>query len=629
MRTADRLLPFAGTEEELERYLHEFTRLVGGMAGRHPGREGGWVATGGALLSSNPNTVPWRIRIRREGDGLTLASEFRCLPWTRLKRRRLAAYREGQLADYLTARVRGSGPESFRPLAFREPFAPYGTGVPALTAAFAWLILTGLATFAGTLLVMTLGSVPFVSRSLREIADHSGALLRAGAVPLPSLAEVAATGPWTPALVFAVPIAFFFALVHGAALAACDLGSRAARLPQASFFFQAILLGVAFFPYVGGLSVAIALAVPLSAHLGSTLVWSRRRERVRDGPRPSKAVLIIAIALSASVAGAVVPRATEWKGALDRIALFRDAWLLDHAVGRAIAATYYRTTLYTAEPLKELYSSDPSRPCRAQPLAGCAKAQTIPLLRILHFTVTAPGEYADVSVGDDIRSPSVQVRPTSLTNLEDLKGALDEVSRRTFRGERLRELCALGWHAIYYAGPLAALLVAMGALAPVVRLLFRRLRPATAIFALSSCTIVATLSLVLLTSPGEDSPDLAENLADARTAVRHEAAFRASRLDSTAALADPLLKASDDEDLRVRLWAVAALGKSADPRAYAKLVERLEDPELFVRYRAAEGLGYLRDPRAVPHLLRVMRGRSWYEGNYALDALRRIHPGFY
>jgi HEAT repeat protein len=83
----------------------------------------------------------------------------------------------------------------------------------------------------------------------------------------------------------------------------------------------------------------------------------------------------------------------------------------------------------------------------------------------------------------------------------------------------------------------------------------------------------------------------------------------------------------DDPDYTVKLWVCAALGKSGDSRAYSKLIERLADPEIHVRYRAAEGLGYLRDLRAVEPLLAVMRGRSWYEGAYALDALRRIQPG--
>jgi hypothetical protein len=241
-------------------------------------------------------------------------------------------------------------------------------------------------------------------------------------------------------------------------------------------------------------------------------------------------------------------------------------------------------------------------------------------LRALGFVVVQPGRFHEVEVSEVVAYNFVSIRRNGGT-LQDLKVALDELSRATFRGARLRELSSLAWHTIYYVGPPVVLLVAMGALAPFVSLLFRRLPPKTAIFALSACAMLASLSLVIVAGqapPAADPAELAEALGHAVPAIRHEAAFRASQMDSTAPLADALLRAADDADLRVRHWAVAALGKSGDPRAFAKLLERLDDPELFVRYRAAEGLGHLRDARAVEPLLRVMRERSWYEGGYAL-----------
>src|SRR5581483_9942747 len=107
MRTPERALPFAGTDEELERYLAEFARAAGFGPARDP-RRGGWLLAGGARLSSNPNTVPLALRISRNGPGLVLWGEFRALPWTRAKVGRIAGHRAGQLADYLTSRVRGS-----------------------------------------------------------------------------------------------------------------------------------------------------------------------------------------------------------------------------------------------------------------------------------------------------------------------------------------------------------------------------------------------------------------------------------------------------------------------------------------------------------------------------------------
>src|SRR4051812_36076986 len=140
--TEDKALPFAGTDEELEKYLLEFARLVGGLAGRRSAPERGWLLSAGALLSTNPNTLRWSVRIVRTDQGLTLAETVRSLPWARAKAARIAAFRKGQLADYLTARVRGSGPEKFDPARLREPFAAFGSGVAALTGSFTWTVLT-------------------------------------------------------------------------------------------------------------------------------------------------------------------------------------------------------------------------------------------------------------------------------------------------------------------------------------------------------------------------------------------------------------------------------------------------------------------------------------------------------
>jgi len=619
--TDEKTLPFAGTPEELEQYLLEFARMTGGIAGRH---EGGWLVAGGALASTNPNTAPWKIHVARGADGLTLSCRGRSLPWTRAKAARIAAFREGQLADFLTARVRGSGPEKFDALRLREPFSPFGASVAAATASYTWTVATSLAAFAGATAAAVLASMPLMSVAIRDIAAHSAALQQAGAIPLPSPAEAAATGAFGPALVFAFPVAFFAALVHSAALAASDLWFRASRVPQASFLFQAIFVGLAFFPFVSILAIPLALLIPLTAHLGASVVWSRRRERIREGPRPQKTVVLIGVLLAASLAGAIVPPVSAWKETLPKIARFRDGWLLGNSAGKSIATTYYRYTLYTAEPIKELYSMDRSRAARAQPIAGCADPVVMPRLRALGFTVTSPSAPNDVVVGTGGVAPG--------KDLAELKIALDDHSRRAFRGGALRDLNSYAWSSLYYAGPLVAILVLMGAVAPVISILFRKLQPRQAVFALCAISMIAILILVLAADPPPAAVDpavIAEVLTDARVHRRHEAAFRAFLLDSTAPLAEALLKASDDSDLRVRLWAVAALGKSGDARALPKLIERLDDPEIFVRYRAAEGLELLRDPKAAAPLEKMMRERSWYEGLYAISALRAIQPGKY
>jgi hypothetical protein len=619
--TDEKTLPFAGTPEELEKYLLEFARFAGGIAGRHHGI---WLVAGGALGSTNPNTVPWKIFIRRTPEGLTLTTAVRSLPWTRTKLARIAAFREGQLADYLTARVRGSAPEKFDLLRLREPFAPFGSGVAAVTASYSWTIVTGLAAFAGAAGAAVLASLPLMSASIRDVAAHAAALQQAGAIPLPSPAEAAATGAFGAAAIFAFPLAFFAALVHGAALTASDLGFRAARVPQASALFLAIFVGLAFFPFLSVLAVPLALLLPLAAHLAASLVWSRRRERVRDAPRPQKSVVLIGVLLAGSLAGVIVPPVSAWKENLPKIALFRDAWLLGNPLGKRIASAYYRYTLYSAEPIKELYAVDRARAARAQPIAGCADPSLTPRLRTLGFAVTSPDAPNDVVVGPGGVAPG--------KDLGELKLALDEHSRKTFRAGALRDLNSYAWSSLYYVGPLVVTLVAMGFLAPGVSFLFRKLPPKQAIFALSAISMIAILVLVLAVDqppPVADPEVIADALSDARVARRHEAAFRASQLESTAPLAEPLLKACDDADLRVRLWAVAALGRSGDPRALPKLIERLDDPEIFVRYRAAEGLELLRDPKATSALEKVLRERSWYEGLYALAALRAVQPGKY
>jgi hypothetical protein len=613
--TQPRTLPFAGTDEELEKYLQEFARLSGAIPARIATGEGGWIVSGGARLSMNPNTLPWSARIVRDGDGLTLGTRFHALPWTRRKAGRIAEFRGGQLADYLTARVRGAGPEKFDPLRMSAPFAPFGSGVAALTASFTWVVLTGLAVFAFAYAFTVLASLPLMSVFIRDIAAHSARLQAAGAIPLPSLAEASEIGALGAAVVFSVPIAFFAALVHTAALTACDLGVRTLRVPQASAIFLTILATLAFWPFLSILALPLAMLIPGGASLGAGLVWSLRRERVREGSPPQKALVLVAVILAASLAGAVVPRVTSWKDALVRIALFRDDWLLGNDPGKSIASTYYRYTLYTAEPLKELYSTDGTRPSRQQPIAACADPATAERLRGLGFVVAASPADLEVAPAKD---------------LEDLKAALGRASRESFRGRWLRELCSYGWYSVYYAGPLVVLVVLMGAFAPFVSVLFRKLPPKMATFLLAATAMATSLLIVLATSgeaPAPTPADLAEALTDARSRIRHEAAVRASELVSTKEMADALLKAAGDRDFRVRLWACAALGKSGDSRALATLLERLDDPELFVRYRAAQGLGYLRNPGAVEGLRRAMRERSWYEGLYALDALREIQPG--
>jgi hypothetical protein len=619
--TTPTTLSFAGTDDELEKYLLEFAGRIRGVAGRRAPPDPGWTVSGGTFLSLNPNTVPWRIQVRRDSSGLSLTSRVRGLPWTRAKARRIGAFRQGQLSDYLTGRVRGSPPERFDTARLQNPFTPFGESIAARTGSFAWIVLTGLAALALAFVCAVLASYGPMSSSIRGLLAHSAALEKAGAIPLPSLSEAASTGALGAAVVFALPVAFLAGLVHAAALAACDLGSRAARLPQASFLLLTLLWVLAFFPYLSLASIPLAIVVPGGAQLGATLVWGLRRERLRESGPPRGVVVAMGVILAASLAGAAVPQVADWKECRMRVALFRDGWLLGHPLGRWIASTYYRYTLYAADPLKQVYSSDPAIAARQQCIALCTDPGVAARLRRLHVTATSLPAGSDLAVGPGGVPPG--------DTEEDLLRALDRWSGEHFRGRWLLDLCTLGWRSLYYLGPLVLLLLLMGGFAPLVSLLFRKLRPHMAVFALCACAMVTSLLLVLAgrgASPEYSAAELAEALSDPRPAIRHEAAYRAYRLERPSGLTDALLGAADDEDLRVRLWACAALGKCADPRALPKLLERLNDPESFVRYRAAEGLQSLRDPRAIGPLLRMMRERSWYEGSYALEALRAIQP---
>src|SRR4030095_7048548 len=102
---------------------------------------------------------------------------------------------------------------------------------------------------------------------------------------------------------------------------------------------------------------------------------------------------------------------------------------------------------------KELYSMDRSRAGRAQPLAGCADASVTPRLRALGFSVTSPSAPHDVLVGPGGINPG--------KDLAELKLALDEHSRRTFRGGALRDLNSYAWGSLYYVAAVGVLSLLM------------------------------------------------------------------------------------------------------------------------------------------------------------------------
>lgn len=646
--TAPASIPAGGTDEEIEKYLLEFAGRIQGWSARDA-RRGGWVVGAGVPLSTNPNTVAWSLRVSREGDRLAFQPEAFRLPWTRRKGTRIAGWRQGQLADFLETRLRGGGADAVDARRLRSPFAPFGSTPAAISASFAWGTACACGALALAFLALLLPAFVLMHAATGEIAARARAIEAAGDLPLPSLAEAASMGFGSAigaAALFSFPVAFFLGLVHALALLAGEFWPRAARLGQASFAFQAIFLAAAFIPFVPfPVALPCAFLVPFAAHAGYTLVWGRRGERVREGGPPRRTLAATAFLVTAAVVAALVPLPADAETFRDKLALFRDRFLVGHPLGKAAALFYYRHTLATADPLKRFFTTDPAVPVRAQRTArvdAADEARIAGWLRKLDFSIVPKGVPADVAAGDGtLASGGAEVRWDPSTGEEGLARALDRLGAEAFRGRWLLDLTALSWRAVFHAGPLFLLVLFAGFCSPMVSVIFRALPPRWASMSLLLC-LASTAGLMLWDYSRQSeaydrveeiraSPDperLARALGHPAVFVRHEAAYRAFKLkEGHAAMAKALLEASDDEDARVRLWAAAALGKTRDPRALDRLLARLKDREFLVRYRAAEGLGFLGDPRAVEPLRDLMRNGSWYEGLYALEALRRIDPG--
>lgn len=678
-------IEFAGGDEECEKYLLEFAARAGAWAGRDTrrgrpsappssaeGPEGRhWVVGGGAFLSTNPNTLSWKVRVARAEGKLTFHGETLAFPGTRAKSSRVTAYREGQLADFIETRLRGGTPDRFPADRLREPFSPFGSDPAAATASFAWCVAGGLGAVLLSLLAVTFAAFFLMSGTIRETDARSLLVESAGALPLPSRAEAASIGfgfRLGCAILFAAPVAFYFGFVHSLALVGGEVWPRLARLGQFTFLFNFILMAYALAAFLSvWTAVPLAALAAFATHFGYAAVWSRRRERVREGPRARPAVVAAGVILAAGLIGLLTPRPASEEERQNRQALFRDRYMLGNAPGKAAARFYYRHTLYAADPLKAFFSADRRKAQRLQRTAtltpGGSEEGPDPdparqAFRALGFIVVPSRPLdADVLAGDWRKAPDVVATRNEVRNytggkahsfpvrsyadVPALAAALEELSGRAFRGEGARSLNFFAWYAVYYAGPFFLLLVFVGICCPGASVIYRVFSRKVAHLTLLACLLTSGLILALEAArsravagavgsvEGDPSPDaLASALASPFEIVRHEAAYRAFRNPSTA-LGDALLRAADDPDVRVRLWACAALGKTRHPGALPKLTERLGDPELFVRYRAAQGLGFLGRPEAVAPLVKMVREGTWYEGHYALEALRRIRPDEY
>jgi len=79
-----------------------------------------------------------------------------------------------------------------------------------------------------------------------------------------------------------------------------------------------------------------------------------------------------------------------------------------------------------------------------------------------------------------------------------------------------------------------------------------------------------------------------------------------------------------DEDKKVRLAAVDALGSLKDARAYEHLVPLLDDEDNDIRFATAVALGELGDNRAVIPLERACKDPNRYVRAAALESIQKL-----
>jgi hypothetical protein len=238
---------------------------------------------------------------------------------------------------------------------------------------------------------------------------------------------------------------------------------------------------------------------------------------------------------------------------------------------------------------------------------------------------------------------------------EDLVKALDDVYQLGGLESMLLELTWLGWTAVFYAGPVFVLLLAAAPFAAGLAWLTRRHSPqgvrrvVVGLFAGSLAALIVIFiarwgpmnrvaALKRLPADDQKAIDLlAAGLRDPDPNVRYEAAFQSYMKLKPATfprggLTPELRAGTADASVRVRLWCAAALGLTRDPAVRPDILESMDDADMLVRYRAAEGLENLDTKRqpvpkeSVAKLVEMVKTRPWYEGMYALDALRRIEP---
>jgi HEAT repeat protein len=83
-----------------------------------------------------------------------------------------------------------------------------------------------------------------------------------------------------------------------------------------------------------------------------------------------------------------------------------------------------------------------------------------------------------------------------------------------------------------------------------------------------------------------------------------------SSLPKTDGIYGLIEKTMDSRSLKVRIWAITALGNSGDPRAVRSLIDCCQDKSPEIRLHAIEGLHRLRSGRAVSVLIDRLKDKE-------------------
>ena len=410
---------------------------------------------------------------------------------------------------------------------------------------------------------------------------------------------------------------------------------------------------------LGGAAVIVATGAALvpapRGEKGRVEATAGFRDRFLLGHRPGRAFARFYYAHTLYAAEAVMAAYSEDPEATDR--QVRTALVIGD-IGQY--AQELREMNFAVETAKDFDIAAPLIDKRQHDIYVLDSSITRPLTRLselglLRRTICLQGPAA-------AREEGLITVPAMATDPKEWSSAVGRATSLTWPEAMLPELHWEGWTSIFYAGPLFVLILILGVLTVGVRGLYRRWPARVGHLTLAGLLAVSVGGLaVLFASNAGTMAKIAEirnlptndqaaidllnrSLAHPDPAVRTEAvreAFRKLKVQTfpRGGLTDALLAAVRDTDVRVRLWSAAALGLTREERVREAIHAAMEDPDMLVRYRAAEGLGHLDAARTrekrPPHsasiakLREMMRTRSWYEGMYALAALRDIEPSKY